>query len=214
MVDLCRQTKGAVFVTAPSQNIDRIMSIYRAARQAGRKFIIDLYSAELFDRLKNYSDEIPQPSCPDVLLWYPWIQQQNLLNQGLGWVKRKHQRWRKPLKELSAEIPHSVMILRPPFRKQIKNNADLSGSVWVYSMWRGYLERTVPLQKLKQWVDENGIPSVFRHTSGHAQIRDLKRLAKALSPEVLIPIHSYHGELFSDFFANVRCLADKEEFEA
>lgn len=213
MIDLCRQTKGAVLVTVPSQNIDRIISIYRAARQTGRKFIIDLQSAELFDRLKKYSDDIPQPSCPDVLLWYPRIQRENLFNHGLGWVMKKHEKWKKTLKDFSAEIPRSVMILRPPFRSEIENNADLSGSVWVYSMWKGYLERSGRLKLLRKWTEDNGIPFEFRHTTGHAQIGDLKRLAKALSPQVLIPIHSYHRELFSEFFENVRCLEDEEKFE-
>ncbi len=213
MADLCRETKGAVFVTVPSQNIDRIISIYRAAKQTGRKFIIDLYSAELFSRLEKFSDDIPQPSDPDVLLWFPWIQRENLINNRLGSVMKNHEKWKKPLKDFSSDIPHSVMMLRPPFRKEIQNNADLSDSVWVYSMWKGYLERSEPLQNLKQWTEDNEIPLKFRHTTGHAQIEDLKRLARALSPQVLIPIHSYHRELFLDYFGNVHSLEDGEKFE-
>jgi len=213
MVDICRETKGTVFVSVPSQNIDRIISIYRAARQTGRKFIIDLHSAELFDRIKDYSDEIPQPSWPYVLLWYPWFQRENYYKSGLGWVMRKHKEWKKTIKEFSSEIPRSVMMIRPPFWKEIENNTDLSNSVWVYSMWRGYLERSEPLKRLQRWTDEKGIPFVFIHTSGHANISDLKRLEEALSPQqVLIPIHSYHGELFSNFFEKVHCLNDGESF--
>jgi len=100
MVDLCRETKGVVFVSVPSQNIDRIISIYRAAKQANRKFIIDLYSAELFHRLKDYSADIPQASSDDVLLWYPYVQRENLHNNRLGWVIRKHKPWKKLLKGL------------------------------------------------------------------------------------------------------------------
>ncbi|OGP98739.1 MAG: hypothetical protein A2026_22180 [Deltaproteobacteria bacterium RBG_19FT_COMBO_46_12] len=37
---------------------------------------LDLHSAELFGQLKDYSDEIPQPSWPDVLLWYPRFQRE------------------------------------------------------------------------------------------------------------------------------------------
>jgi ribonuclease J len=213
MAALCRETKGTVFVTVPSQNIDRIISIYRAAKQTGRKYIIDLYSAELFDRLKDYCADIPQPSCPDVLLWYPWIQRENLFKNGFGWVMKKHERWKKSLKDFSADIPQSVMMLRPPFRKEIENNVDLSGSVWVYSMWKGYLERSEPLKKLKRWTANNSIPFEFIHTTGHAQIEDLKRFATALSPQVLIPIHSDHCELFSGHFGNVHSLEDGEKFE-
>jgi len=105
------------------------------------------------------------------------------------------------------------MMLRPPFRKEIENNADLSNSVWVYSMWKGYLERNEPLKRLHQWTEDHGIPFVFLHTSGHARLSDLKRLAEALSPRVLIPIHTFQREQFSQYFENVHCLDDGERFE-
>lgn len=213
MVEICRETKGAVFVSVPSMNIDRIITLYRAGKQTGRKFIIDLHSAELFDLLREYSDEIPQPSWPDVLLWYPRFQRERYFEEGLGWVMKKHRLWKRRLRDLSSEIPRSIMMLRPPFRKEIENNADLSNSIWVYSMWRGYLERSEPLKRLQQWTIEKRIRKEFLHTSGHAKLSDQKRLAEALSPQVLIPIHSYHGELFSEFFENVRCLDDGARFE-
>ena len=105
------------------------------------------------------------------------------------------------------------MMLRVVFRKELERFADLSNSVWVYSMWKGYLERSESMRRLQQWTEEKGIPFVFLHTSGHAKLSDLKRLAEALSPHVLIPIHSYHGELFSEFFENVQGLDDGERFE-
>jgi len=54
---------------------------------------------------------------------------------------------------------------------------------------------------------------VFLPTSRHANLSDMKRLAEALSPRVLIPIHSYHGELFSNFFETVRRLDDGDIIE-
>lgn len=60
LIELCKETKGAIFVSVPSQNIDRVVSLSKAALQTGRKFVIDLYSAELFDRLKAFSPDIPQ----------------------------------------------------------------------------------------------------------------------------------------------------------
>lgn len=213
MVNLCHETKGTVFVTVPSQNIDRIISFSRAAKQTGRKFIIDLYSAELFDRLNDYSDDIPQPSWSDVHLWYPWIQRENLHKHGIGWVMKKHSKWKQQLKDFASDIPNSIMMLRPPFRKEIKKNADLSDSVWVYSMWKGYLDRSEPLKRLKLWTERNGIPFIFIHTSGHAKLADLKRLSKALSPDLLIPIHSFHVDEFSKHFDNVELANDGETIE-
>jgi len=161
MVRLCQETKGTVFVTVPSMNIDRIITIYRAGKQTKRKFIIDLHSAELFGQLKDYSPDIPQPSWLDVLLWYPTFQRNRFFEQGLGWVMKKHKPWKKTIREFSSEIPRSIMMLRPPFRKELDRFADLSNSIWVYSMWKGYLERNEALKRLRQWTEEHGIPFIF-----------------------------------------------------
>ena len=148
-----------------------------------------------------------------MLLWYPKFQRERFREEGLGWVMKKYKPWKKKIRDFSSEIPRSVMMLRVVFRKELERFADLSNSVWVYSMWKGYLERSESMRRLQQWTEEKGIPFVFLHTSGHAKLSDLKRLAKTLSPRVLIPIHSYHGELFSDHFENVHSLDDGKIFK-
>ncbi len=42
-----RETDGLHLVWASSQNIDRLVTIYKAANKAKRLFIIDLYTAEI-----------------------------------------------------------------------------------------------------------------------------------------------------------------------
>jgi ribonuclease J len=38
------------------------------------------------------------------------------------------------------------------------------------------------------------------HTSGHASNADLKRLAAAITPKSLIPVHTFEGDSFSELF--------------
>jgi ribonuclease J len=213
LVDICNEKKGAVFVSAPSQNIDRMISLSQAALETGRKLIIDLFSAELFSRLETFSDRIPQPSMDHVLLWYPWFQREKLVESNLKWVMPKHRKWRQKLREISHHIPNSIFIIRPPFMKEIERHADLSDSIWVYSMWMGYLKRNKPLQRLRKWTENNGIEFRFVHTGGHAKLADLKKMAESLSPEVLIPIYSFHTDQFEEHFQNVKLVIDNETFE-
>ena len=123
---------------------------------------------------------------------------------------KKHKKWKKSLKDFSSEVPNSIFMIRPPFRKEITQHMDLSNAVWVYSMWKGYLEKSEPLKRLQKWTEENEIPFIFIHTSGHAKMSELKRLSESLSPDTLIPIHSYHAEMFSNYFKNVKLLSDGE----
>lgn len=70
----------------------------------------------------------------------------------------------------------------------------------MWSLWPGYLEEDSG-RRLVEFLDTHGIPMVHHHTSGHASIADLKRLANAIDPARLVPIHSFAGGRFSDFFS-------------
>lgn len=59
------------------------------------------------------------------------------------------------------------------------------GSTLIYSMWSGYLT-----EKFKGYCRMKGIEIKRIHTSGHATMRDLKRFTSAITPRVVIPIHT------------------------
>ncbi|MBB5760392.1 mRNA degradation ribonuclease J1/J2 [Methylorubrum rhodinum] len=44
------------------------------------------------------------------------------------------------------------------------------------------------------------IPLAHAHTSGHASIPDLRRLAAALAPRRLVPIHTFAPEQYPALF--------------
>jgi ribonuclease J len=41
------------------------------------------------------------------------------------------------------------------------------------------------------------------HTSGHASVPDLQRLAASVAPRRLVPVHSEAGDRFPELFADV-----------
>ncbi len=46
------------------------------------------------------------------------------------------------------------------------------------------------------------------HTSGHASISDLKRLARAINARTVVPIHSFEPGRFPEFFDKVKIKED------
>ena len=58
--DLFRKTKGRVFVAWSAQNIDRTVTLYRACLKTGRTLVIDLYTAEVLEKLASFG-KLPQP---------------------------------------------------------------------------------------------------------------------------------------------------------
>ena len=103
-------------------------------------------------------------------------------------------------------------MIRPGFLPNIKRSINLEGAVWIYSMWRGYLERSKPLKNMKKYLEDKGVKFCFMHTSGHATISDLKSLVEAMRPGFVIPIHSFYPEKYESYFDNVKQLSDGEEF--
>ncbi len=78
----------------------------------------------------------------------------------------------------------------------------LDGARFTYSMWSGYLEEEWGRGVLR-WLEEQNVPWESIHTSGHASTADLKRFAAALSPDKLVPIHSFEAHRFPETFDNV-----------
>lgn len=62
-VKLFRETTGPVFVLQSSMNIDRIVTMYRAAKRSGRIFLEETYMADV---AAAAGDRIPNPAFDDV----------------------------------------------------------------------------------------------------------------------------------------------------
>ena len=70
--------KGLSYVFTSSQNLDRLVSIYRAARHSGKTLVIDLYTAFVLDKLSVISPSIPQFDWKGVRVLYSYYPAQKL----------------------------------------------------------------------------------------------------------------------------------------
>ncbi len=208
-INVMRKCEGTVFVTAASQNIDRLVTIFRATKRSGRKLIIDLYTAEVLDSLTDYP-RLPKTYWPRIRVAYSAAVIDRLENAGRKDIVENHRtngiRWTR-----IQEKPHEFVVLcRQSVFAPIKKYLDIQKSIWVYSMWTGYLERSVSLKKMKRYFDDKGAKYHYIHSSGHARLSDLKRFVEAVKPEITIPIHTYYPELFQGFFGKVKMVEDGE----
>jgi len=80
-------------------------------------------------------------------------------------------------------------------------------------MWHGYFDQSKSLRNLKSYLEEKDVRIEELHTSGHATISELTDLVNALSPKVIIPIHTFHPEKFKDYFSNIRLVDNGEELD-
>ncbi|HEB80050.1 MAG TPA: MBL fold metallo-hydrolase [Rhodospirillales bacterium] len=193
-------TSGIYLVHASAQNIDRVVTIYRAAKQSGRHLIIDLYAAVILEAADE--DRLPQSSWENVNLFTPHAQRIHIKKNKLFADLDRHKINRIYPEDLARDPARYVMLMRPWMREDLDRAACVEGARFAYSMWSGYLEEDY-LKDFQAWLDERGIPMNLIHTSGHASVKDLEDFAKAMSPEKLVPIHSFETERFGDYFKNV-----------
>lgn len=202
-----RAAQGLSLVWTSAQNIDRLVTLYRAVKRTGKRLVLDAFTAEMLAATGNRN--IPQADWPDHIGVYvpDWMRRKIKREESfelLGPFKRN----RVYLERLDPS-GQDVFLFRPGLLKEVAAKAPLANAQLLYSNWSGYLKDDSTLA-VRRWLEENQIPIHHIHTSGHASVPDLKRFASALAPSRLVPIHSFHCDEFGRLFGNVDRKADGE----
>ena len=177
-VALFRDAAGPVFVLQSSMNIDRIVTMYRAAKRSGRIFLEDLYLAEITSAIGG---SIPNPTFDDV---YPFITNPARYD-GLS----KHSN--RVGKEFISK-KHFVMCVRISMLRylySLSKEMSFRNGLLIYSFWSGYKE-TPDMKKFIKECEKLGLSIKTLHTSGHADKEAIKKLIETVNPREIIPVHT------------------------
>lgn len=186
-VALFRDTKGPIFVLQSSTNIDRIVTMYRAAKRSGRTFLEELYMAEITSAIGG---NIPNPAFSDV---YAFI-----TNPGRYELLTKHNN--RMGRERIAKTPF-VMCVRSSMLRYLKSLSErmsFGGGLLIYSMWEGY-KKQPQMQEFLQACVEMGLSVCSLHTTGHADEETIRALIDHTNPGEIIPVHTEAPEWFVKF---------------
>ena len=194
------KTKGIHFVWASVQNIDRLVTVFRAAKKTDRFLIISLYAAVVLEATGG--DRIPQSDWDGVKVYTPqservWVKENELFPD-----LARHKRNRIFPEDLPALRERAVMLFSPRMVSDWGVQGALEGARFTYSMWSGYLKEE-RCRRVLRWLKKNDVPFQTIHTSGHASVADLRRFAAALAPRKLVPIHTFEGDRYRELFDNV-----------
>ena len=203
---------GMKLVLCSGQNIDRIVTFYRAAKRSGALFVLDLYMANVLYELERKSMPIPSNGFEDMKVLFTHHFMKKLEKKKLpDWYRK---RWR-PYEISPAVLRRCKGKVFVIYRERSQLELELAGippkSVLFYSQWSGYTAEP-SYKPTEDFCRKHGIDILQVHTSGHATVKDLKRFADALKPQVLVPIHTFGAEKFHELFNNVRELKDEEVF--
>ncbi|HQV01906.1 MULTISPECIES: MBL fold metallo-hydrolase RNA specificity domain-containing protein [unclassified Novosphingobium] len=188
------------------QNIDRFVTFFRASVRSGRTFVIDAYMANLIDALAL--DSLPDPRRSDQLRVYlPRAQRRRIINDKRFDLIDGYKAQRIYAEELQANPRCYAMMFRTAMAADL-DRMDLQSSCLIYSLWPGYLDRE--RTDLREWAKRKEIDFNIVHSSGHASSADLYRMAQAVAPQRLIPIHTVHPDRYISFPAKLKIAANGE----
>jgi ribonuclease J len=186
---------GLVMLAASGQNIDRLITVYKAAGKLKRKFVIDAYAYSML-KTTGVRSIIGALSGISVFIHQRQrlkIKEEELFDRLCPYNQRVY------LKNL-IEAPNRYIVLFRRDHMGCFKGEILKNAVMIYSMWKKYLEED---ETLRKWLESNNIRLEYIHTSGHADTKTLAKFADAVNPKILVPIHTENPEMYQELFKNV-----------
>ncbi|TXN41742.1 MBL fold metallo-hydrolase [Methylobacterium sp. WL7] len=206
-VKLFERTAGRVFASWSGQNVDRTVTLYNAAKRTGRTLVLDLYTADVLDRITE-GTRVPRAGFPNLKV---------VITAGLrGWYAKQGREdfiVRMARHGVSAhDVPDDAVVM---LRRSLMHDYEKAGlaptkaDAFNYSMWRGYLAAPYHAEPLL-WCKSAGAEIAYLHSSGHAAPEDLRAFAAAIAAKAVVPVHGENWDMQTSGFGPVQRLDDAE----
>lgn len=208
------EQKDVSFIMASGSNVDRIVSIYKAAVKSNKTLVLDLYACYILDQLKNITSSLTPHGRDNIRVFYISTHAQSMVDS-LG--KDSLYKYTDRKIEIDEIVNRrDQMVLKLPVSAMYRisdallKDRPFDKTKFIFSMWPGYLDKN---PKFHEFCEKYQIEPIKIHTSGHAYLEDLKRLVTALKPKTLIPVHTLYGDDFNKHFENVIRIDDGVPFD-
>ncbi|MDD3012377.1 MAG: MBL fold metallo-hydrolase [Candidatus Gastranaerophilales bacterium] len=202
LAELLKNNKLSI-VTFSAQNLDRFITVYKACLKAKKTLVVDPYTCYTLEIFQKIGKNIPQFDWNNIAVYCV----KNSITDKLADTKE--------LYKYGSNKVSIEEIINTPEKYVIKDNFGITTTLLekvkkedlqlIYSLWSGYLEKPSHIDPLKDQL-------VQLHTSGHANIDDLKGFVNKIEPKRLIPIHTECSCMYKKLFnVEVIQLKDGEE---
>lgn len=208
--ELFGESAGMALACFSPQNVDRLVSVYRAAIRSGRRLVLDLYAAAVATATGR--ETIPQADWAGVRVYVPQTQRVRVKRSGQFWRVDELGSSRIYAKELAEDPGRWVTCFRPSMGPELARAGCLDGARGVWLMWPGYLDG-VSGGRVRDSFARLGIDLEVIHASGHASVQDLRRLAAAIDADKVVPIHTDAPQRYFELFDRVETRVNREWWE-
>ena len=213
LVNSLKQTSGLALAMFSPQNVDRLVSYYRAAVRTGRTLVLDPYAAFILYLIKSEC-KVPDPFQAKHIRIF--VAESFLHSMAARRLKKliPHMKKAQVSREDILGAPEKfLMIFREWMYEQIFDRNLPRGSRFFYSYWPGYLDTQPRLKELRVRLEESGCAFDLVHASGHLYYRDIIEFIERANPRKLIPIHTTGRSELQKRFTNMLAVQDGQVSE-
>jgi len=216
---ICGQTEGLVLYDMTPADIDRLRTVWKAAKDTGRSIIYDSRQAYLLLYLnaeQPFLSDLPKKGDFEIYLNRLKMRGEDQYTETFKMGRRLHEK--ALLETLERD---DLFVWGPEGRQRILDNGneyllctshgvsmllqfkdaqrDINGT-FVYGRSEPYDEEAeITFRKLQNWIRVCNLHFDSAHTSGHVSQEKLASIIEVINPSLTIPIHTEYPELFKNF---------------
>ncbi len=182
------KSSGPAFVMMSAMNIDRLITMSNVAKQTGRIFLEDIYTA----KIAKASEETALIHDKNTKVFMTGGDKQYQMLSEFDDIK---------IGKNAIAKEQFLMCVRPSMKNYLSKLNEICSfedGVLFYGMWKGYLERD-DMTDFVDFMKSKGVNLHILHTSGHADEMTVENLIENVSPKVIIPVHTENAEWFSKY---------------
>lgn len=215
VITAINENNGITLIYTSGQNIDRLVTIYRACKRTGKTLAVDFYIANILKELSQFA-ALPYPSknYPELKVFFPYRLSRMITNKGKEKLLFRFKNYKITKEQIDEQSKDIVLLVRPSMKKDLENIENLKEGTFIYSLWEGYKKQKT-IAKFIDYLVDRGLSEKQIHTSGHADTEALRRMVQVLNPKNIIPIHTFQGDEYDKIFreSNILRVGDKETIE-
>lgn len=193
LIDIFDDNDKLIVFACSSQNVDRLVSFYKACIKTGKILVLDPYTALILDKIKDIAPNVMQ---------YDWNKNFRIFFTPNSFTKKMAENKAlykfKSAKISIAEIAEKKeqIVIKDSYdnRNIFRNKKLLDDSILIYSMWEGYYK------SVKSFWEKQNVAVKTVHTSGHAYVEDLQKFVTTINPKHIIPIHTENRDKYKDLY--------------
>jgi ribonuclease J len=207
LAKIIESTSGIVLVDFARADIDRLRSVFQAAKHNNRSLVIALKQAYLLGRLKHEDKKLREdPRIPDLKDENIMIFQKTK-KRYYDWEWKLIERYEDKVVDSSeiAKMQNKVVLALSFYDlEELVEIKPKPGSCYILSTSEPYNEEMqIDYERMINWLNHYGLPQYHVHISGHIMPLQLKETLQAIKPKRIFPIHGDHPELFSRFMKDL-----------